>query len=166
MKVCLAPQCMSPVFSNHYCLRHQNLRTDSKYQKKQAEKKYKQYHPEKKIVRKLDFGFKSESDMFYKIWDERSHICQFTGEDLSSLIFRSDGLWFSCFMHILSKGKYPLFRLNANNIVLGSPEFHRIVDQGTVDDRLKHPQWDWGTWDRLVVKKKEEYSKFLKDNLL
>jgi hypothetical protein len=165
MKACLAPQCMSPVFSNHYCLRHQNLRTDSKYLKKQAEKNYKKYHPEKKVMRNMDFGFKGEWDMFNKIWDEYPfHTCQFTGESLDK--FYKTDFWPNCFLHILPKGKYPLFKLNKFNVVLGHPDFHRIVDAGTLDDRLKHPQWDWGTWDKLVIKKKDEYAKFLKDNLL
>ena len=166
MKACHHSTCMNPVFSNGYCQNHQYLRTDSKYLKKQAEKKYKQFHPVKAVVRNMNFGFKGEADMFYKIWDERSHVCQFTGENLESFIYRSDGLWFSCFAHLLPKGKFPLFKLNPENIRIVYPEFHTIVDQGTKDDRLKHPEWDFKAWDDLVYQMKNEYVKFMKDNLL
>ena len=164
MKACYHSTCMNPVFSNGYCTNHQYLRTDSKYLKKQAERKYKQFHPVKAIVRNINFGFKGEAEMFEKIWDERKHICEFTGENLDQ--FYETPFWYSCFAHILPKGRFPLFKLNAKNIRLVYPEFHTIIDQGTKADRLKHPEWDFKFWDELVYQMKNEYLKFQKENHL
>jgi hypothetical protein len=164
MKACHHSTCMNPVFSNGYCQNHQYLRTDSKYLKKQAEKKYKQFHPVKAVVRNINFGFKGELEMFHEIWNERNHTCEFTGENLE-LIYATEW-WVSCFAHILPKGRFPLFKLNKENIRLVYPEFHTIVDQGTKADRLKHPTWDFTYWDELVQMMKAEYIKFQKQNLL
>ena len=165
MKICKHNTCSYPVFSHLYCSSHQYLRTDSGYLKKQAAAKEKRYHPVKKVTRDLNFGFKGELDMFEHIWDEYPfHTCEFTGESLDK--FYGTDLWYNCFMHILPKGRFPLFKLYAKNIRLGYPMFHTIVDQGTKEDRLDHPTWDFNTWDRLVQKMKEEYIKFKKENLL
>lgn len=102
--------------------------------------------------------------MFHEIWNERSHVCEFTGESLDQ--FYGTDLWVNCFLHILPKGRFPLFKLYKNNIRLGYPEFHTIVDQGTKADREKHPEWDFQFWDELVQQMKSEYIKFMKDNLL
>jgi len=155
---------MDPVFSHGYCKNHQYLRTDSSYLQKQKIAKEKRFHPAKKITRDMNFGFKNELEMFMNIWHDRSHICEFTGNNLEK--YRGTHLFFSCFLHILPKGKFPLFKLNAENVVLGDPEFHRIVDAGTKADRLKHPLWDFDRWDKLVYQMKEKYIQFKKDNLL
>jgi hypothetical protein len=164
MKPCHNAICMNPVFSHGYCKNHQYLRTDSKYIDKQKDKRLRQYYPVKKVTRGMNFGFKNEGYLFMSIWEDRPHICQFTGESLEQ--FYDTDFWPNCFLHILPKGKFPLFKLNPENIILGLPEFHRIVDAGTKADRLKHPAWDWIYWDELVIKLKEEYSVFLKRNLL
>ena len=164
MRACHHSTCMNPIFSNGYCKNHQYLRTDSKYIRKQAERKFKQFHLIKKVTRDLNFGFTGEADMFEKIWWNRKHVCEFTGENLER--FYGTDLFYSCFMHILPKGRFPLFKLNAENVRLGFPEFHTIVDQGTKADREKHPEWDFNFWDELVQEMKQKYIKFQKDNLL
>ena len=165
MKACKHPSCTYPVFSHLYCKSHQYLRTDSGYLKKQAIAKEKKYHPVKKVMRNMDFGFSGEAEMFDSIWDQTPfHFCEFTGESLD--LFYGTDLYYSCFMHILSKKQFPLFKLNSKNIRLGYPMFHTIVDQGTKDDRLEHPTWDFDKWDRLVQEMKEEYINFKKKNLL
>lgn len=164
MKACQAPNCISPVFSNHYCQRHQRLRTDEKYLRKQKEKLQKKFHPVKKIVRNINFGFKGELDMFNYIWETRPHVCEFTGERLEQ--FHGTDLWYSCFLHVLPKGKFPLFKLNSENVRLGFPAFHTIIDQGTEADRAKHPEWDFRHWDELHQEMKEEYIAFKKENLI
>ena len=164
MKLCKHNTCTYPVFSHLYCSSHQYLRTDSGYLKKQAAAKEKRYHPVKKVTRDLNFGFKGELDMFEHIWEDRSHICQFTGESLDQ--FYGTTLWVSCFAHILPKGKFPLFKLYAKNVELVYPTFHHIVDFGTIDHRKDRPQWNFKSWDKLVQKMKEEYMEFKKANLL
>jgi hypothetical protein len=164
MKACHQSTCMNPVFSHGYCTNHQYLRTDSKYIDKQKDKRLRQYYPIKKIVRDIDFEFRNELDMFNQIWDIRPHKCEFTGESLDQ--FYGTDLWYSCFLHVLPKGRFPLFKLNAENVRLGFPDFHWIVDKGTKADRLDHPTWDFTFWDELVQEMKEKYIKFKKDNLL
>jgi hypothetical protein len=161
MRTCHNSLCMNPVFSHGYCKNHQYLRTDSKYIDKQKDKRLRQYYPVKKIIRNINFGFGNELEMFHQIWNERSHVCQFTGENLDDT-----GLWINCFAHILPKGKFPLFKFNPENVRLVYPEFHRIIDRGTKADRLKHPTWDFKFWDELVQEMKTEYIKFQKQNLL
>ena len=164
MGTCHNSTCTNPIFSHGFCKYHQNLRTDSKYLQKKAEQLSRKFHPVKKIVRNINFGFRNEVDMFHTIWNERRHVCEFTGESLEQ--FYGTDLWYSCFAHILPKGKFPLFKLNADNIRLVFPDFHTTIDQGTQKDRLKHPDWDFKHWDELVQKMKNEYVKFQKDNLL
>jgi hypothetical protein len=155
---------MNPVFSHGYCKNHQHLRTDSKYIDKHKDKRLRQYYPVKKVSKKPLFGFTCELEMFHQIWGERPHKCIFTGENLDQY-FGTD-FWFSCFAHILPKGKFPLFKLNPENVRLVYPEFHSIVDQGTKDDQLKHLNWDFQLWDDLVQEMKSEYIIYMKENLL
>lgn len=164
MKTCHNSLCLNPVFSNGYCQNHQFLRTDSKYIDKQKDKRLRQYYPVKKIGKNASFGYSSERSMFDDIWDTRSHTCQFTGESLDR--FYGTDFWYWCFLHVLPKGRFPLFKLNSENIRLGFPDFHTIIDQGTDADRLKHPTWDFDFWDELVQQMKSEYIKFMKQNLL
>jgi len=164
MKTCHNSLCMNPVFSHGYCTNHQFLRTDSKYIDKQKDKRLRQYYPVKKIVRNIDFGFKSELEMFEFIWDALPRICCVTGENLDQ--FYGTDLWFSCFSHILPKGKFPLFKLNPENIRLVFPDFHYFIHHGIYQNRTKHPTWDFDYWDELVQQMKSEYLKFQKQNLL
>jgi hypothetical protein len=102
--------------------------------------------------------------MYDYIWDSRRHVCEFTSKNLDQ--FKGTDLWFSCFAHILPKGKFPLFRLNEENVRLVYPMFHTIIDQGIKADREKHPDWDFRYWNELFQSMKESYMKFKKDNLL
>ena len=162
MKACHHSTCMNPVFSHGYCTNHQYLRTDSKYIDKRKDKRLRQYYPVKKVSKNPSFGFEGELEMFHQIWGERPHKCIFTGEDLNQFYYTD--FWYNCFAHILPKGKFPLFKLNPENVRLVYPEFHSIVDQGTKADRLKHPEWDWTYWDELTQQLKAQYLKFMKGN--
>jgi len=46
-------------------------------------------------------------------------------------------MWKTCFMHILSKGQYPLFSHRKDNILLVQPEIHVVYDHGTRDKLFK-----------------------------
>ena len=68
-----------------------------------------------------------EKVLFDVIWATRPHVCEVSGQ-----IIREANV--SCFMHILSKGAYPKFRLFDKNILLVTPEIHNEYDNGDRSD--------------------------------
>ena len=111
------------------------------------------------------FGFKSQVDLFDHLWETRAHKCPYSG--LSLAPFKDDpDMRRSCCAHILPKGKYPLFKLNEENVMLVHPIFHSIVDGGTLRDREQYPEWRWDKWDTHVIQMKVEYRSFQSTNLL
>jgi len=116
---------------------------------------------------KRSWGYSSQVDMFDDLWAKATRYgkitptCPYTNEKLDHMGL----LWYNMFAHILSKQKYPMWRLNPNNIRIVHPEFHRIVDQGRLQERSLHPEWKWTEWDSLVEDKKKEYESFIKENL-
>lgn len=113
------------------------------------------------------FGFSNQVVLFRSLWYDGSgkrHICPFTGEDLDRYSGRE--MWFQCFLHVLPKGRYPYFKLNPENIIIASPYFHKVVDQGTEADRAKHPDWKFDKWDALVLEMRQKYEDFKKEHLL
>lgn len=113
---------------------------------------------------KQHWGFKSQVALFDYIWDTRKWVCPYTGKDLKG--FADDRLMRRiCCAHVLPKGKYPLFKLNSENVELVHPHFHQIVDNGTFDDRDKHLTWDFDAWDKKVEEMKVKYEMF-KDKYL
>lgn len=154
-----------------YCARHQYLRTDAKKPKKP------QYHAIKckgeslttRMMKQMDFGFEDQISMFQWCWENAQNekgevFCKYTGEKLN-MFFNTDMFW-SCFAHVLSKGKYPWFKLNPENIAVVNPGFHTLVDQGTSLQRTNHPTWRFDLWYNEVEKMKAEYASFKKKNLL
>lgn len=109
------------------------------------------------------WGFTTQKQMFDFIWETREHKCQFTGSDLN-LVPKYQFHWM--FMHILRKGKYPLWKYNPDNIVLGHPNFHVAADNFTEEERQKHPDWDFDLFFQMQEQKKEEYRLFLLDNVI
>lgn len=65
--------------------------------------------------------FKSQSEMFGWIWDNRPHKSELTGKPLLS---KGHFQWHWQFLHVLPKGSYPMWRLNPDNIILALPEEH------------------------------------------
>ena len=59
--------------------------------------------------------------MFEYVWATREHISEVSGK---ALLPRHDYRWPWQFAHILSKGQYPSFKLNPDNIMLMLPEEH------------------------------------------
>lgn len=159
--------CGWPVFSHGYAKYCQNKRTDDKKIKKSIPKI--KITTVKDFSKKPDFGFDNQISMFEVLWNNAKDkngivTCHFTGERLNR--FYGTELWYSCFMHILPKGKYTYWKLNPNNIAIALPDFHKIIDQGSMDDRKKHPTWAFDRYDALVLYMKEEYNRFKFENHL
>lgn len=110
-KTCIYLGCTYPVFSHAYCRSHQWCRKDDKY---------KPYRYVKKPT--------GEKEVFESIWKTRPHKSFLTGHPL-------DFFNVSYFAHILSKGKYPKYRLKRANIILLTVEEHFLLDQGTSEQR-------------------------------
>lgn len=81
--------------------------------------------PLKKISKKRQnrLSLNSEKDIFKEIREERDHVCQICWKYIYE--WRA---W--CFAHMLSKGMYPKYRLNKDNILLCCNIFcHYEVDR-------------------------------------
>ena len=145
------------------------MRTDEKYLRKKEEQRQKKFTKKPKIVRDINFGYGNQVIMFQNLWSEAKNnkaevICPFSGQDIT--MYRSGQIWFNCFAHILPKKNYPYFKLNPENVRVVSPDFHKIIDQGTFADRQRHPEWKWDEGDALVEKMKIAYQEYKKLNLL
>lgn len=67
--------------------------------------------------------------LFEAIWKSRPHVCQVTDQPIKHFSV-------SCFMHVLSKGAYPKFRLFDRNILLVMPDVHDKYDCGDRSDPM------------------------------
>jgi hypothetical protein len=173
-RTCGVDNCFQPVFGTDkntnigYCWKHQYHRTDKKNARKELGiKKIKVTTVRDDLM--TSFGFNDQIIMFNTLWenhkDEKGRVfCTFSGQQLNGFLI-SD-LYYNCFAHLLSKKNYPWFKLNPANVAIVHPEFHRIVDQGTFKERSEHPTWDWEAWDLRVLKMKEDYAQFKRENLL
>jgi hypothetical protein len=65
-----------------------------------------------------------------------------------------------------AEGNLYLLEAEPRNIIMLHPEAHNIVDQGTQEDRDKHPEWNWKAWDAEVELAKEEYDEYVINNNL
>lgn len=90
----------------------------------------------------------SQIKLFKKIWDNRSHYSEISGEPLERY---TDELWLCIFAHILPKSHYPRYKYSEENIMLVTPSEHQLLDQGTYDQRAKYPKVNWD----LFFQKKE-----------
>ena len=173
MKQCNEPNCTLPVFGGLKCKYHQHKRTDKPNKtkikpvkplsfKKGTNTKIKQNNGFKSQLQK-SFGFDSQIEMFEFIWDNRPHVCALSGQDLNKVPYWQRHWMFA---HVLNKKNYPFFKLKEDNILLVHPDVHYCVDNFTEDMREKHKEINFDFWFKLVEKKKEEYKKFLLDNML
>lgn len=79
----------------------------------------------KKTRNKKKSRKQGQKEMFLKIWADRPHISELSGESLGEEI----NVWF--FAHILGKGAYPQIKLNPDNIMLVTHDEHWQLDQNT-----------------------------------
>ncbi len=121
MKTCLHPNCSNSVFSHGHCKYHY------------------QYKPKvKKIKIKSE---ESQVELFNRIWNNRPHKSELSGESLEK--YHGTDLWYSCFLHLLPKSHYGRYKYSEENIILGTPNEHKLIDQGTSDQRLEYPEVNW-----------------------
>lgn len=108
--------------------------------------------PEKKVKAKTPYKFvkkpTGEKALFEKIWSERAHNSQVSGEWLGEFNV-------SYFAHILPKGqnKYHHFKLNPRNIYLMTYEEHHNWD----NNRAKCVGKEWKLLKLIEEELKEEY---------
>jgi len=117
MKKCAHNGCNNPVFSHGIC----------KYHYKYVPKK------NKKVLPSICSG---QMDLFNKIWSSRLHKSELSGQPLDQ--FKNTQYFVWLFAHILPKGQYSMFKLEEENIILVSPEEHRLIDFGTCDERMEY----------------------------
>ncbi len=111
--------------------------------------------PEKKIKVKKQYRYvkkaTGEKAVFEEIWNERPHISQISGEPIIDPTPTN-------FLHVLPKAqnKYPLFKLNKQNIILGTEDNHYDWDHNRAGIQ-NDPAWQWVF--ELEASLKEQYSK-------
>ena len=127
MKINLCKHCGKyPVWGGGYCKYHQHFRTDKKTKTL-------------KTTRKKT----GEMEIFNAIWEERtqpdgSHVSEISGHRLDG--YYNTMFYPNLFMHILPKGGYPRTRLDKGVIMLGTPQEHFLIDQGTEAQRKAYEQ--------------------------
>lgn len=70
--------------------------------------------------------FKNQTDLFNHVWNTRKHISEISGKNLYP---PGHWLFFHQFAHVLSKGAFPRYKLNPDNIMLMLPEEHSNQEQ-------------------------------------
>ncbi|MFZ7121755.1 MAG: hypothetical protein ACOWWH_12515 [Eubacteriaceae bacterium] len=70
--------------------------------------------------------FKNQKELFEYIWETRPHISEFSGEPL---LPKGHFQWHWQFMHCLPKGSYLKYKLNPDNIILGTVYEHEHQEE-------------------------------------
>ena len=102
------------------------------------------------------WGFTSEKEMFKHIWDTRPHKSELSGIKIPEPKAHN-------FLHVLPKGlnKYPHFRFNPYNIVLGTMKEHHLFDNGTDRQRREYEKSVgmefWDSLYEMAERFKREY---------
>lgn len=147
-KKCKHPGCHLPVFSTGYCRRH--LWNVDKYSKRRPISSSKRLKPTKgyqipRVSKKRAEELKgySQIDLFWDKWNEmdKPRVCPVSGKRLDYL--EGSDLWYSCFAHVLPKGKHPKLKLLKANVLVVHPDVHKLYDQGTEEQREAMNGWDW-----------------------
>ena len=63
----------------------------------------------------------NQKQMFQQIWNDREHVSEVSGRPL---LPQGHPQWHWQFAHVLSKGAFPRYKLNPDNIMLMLPEEH------------------------------------------
>lgn len=112
----------------------------------------------------------AELQLFKYIWHKSNKRSFISGLVLRD--FEGTDLWHNMFMHVLPKGqnKYPHFKYYGRNIILGTPNEHHLLDNGTEDQRISYAldveeksggknTADWAKVKALEEELKLEYKK-------
>jgi len=106
------------------------------------EKKYSQ-PKQKKGLKQKERKPTGELALFKEIYLERGGVCEITGAKIEFHPI--------CFMHILSKGAYPRFRLYKKNIIMAIADIHINYDGGSKEFLLSlYPKAN------IIYEKKDE----------
>lgn len=157
-KRCAVVGCNMFAWGGGFCKGHQFLR--------EAKKPIPKYKP-RKTAPTHKYGFKTLPELFMAVVyaAPRPIICPVSGEDITKLFSEDFDIWKCCCAHILSRGKYPMWRLNPYNIVLLHPEAHKLFDQGTEAQRQGKKGWNWDYLYTLQEQLKKEYDdEYRKEN--
>jgi hypothetical protein len=172
MKKCDVVNCFYPVFGTDkntkkkYCKKHQFLRTDiiKNIKKKTVDQRNDALIKTITNFDPFQWGFKDELSLFNYIWDNRNHISEISGKPLYG-----GNLYLALFLHVLPKGKYPLYRYNPNNIILAKPIEHVLIDQGSSSARrkytLENPSADFSIFYNKKIELEQEYKLILKEKM-
>lgn len=139
MKLCKFDNCNNKIFTHGYCKRHSYIYYGEKGKTKT-----------KKVFKKKT----GEKSIFEHIWETRPHKSFISGQDLDFYVYP---YFFNLFAHVLSKNKYPEFRLYDKNIILLTPYEHFLLDQGTEEQRSNYNA-DWELIYKLKGDLIAEYS--------
>lgn len=78
--------------------------------------------------------FQTQKEMFKYIYETRKHVSELTGRPLLP-IGHFKFHW--QFLHVLSKGTYPYYKLNPDNILLALPEEHEKQEMFSIFNEKK-----------------------------
>lgn len=92
-------------------------------------------------------------DVFLEVWSERPHKSEISGKPLDK--YEGTEFFPNVFMHILDKKNYPRYRLSKDNLWLGTPWEHVLIDQGTQEQRKKYEQECDCSFQAFYVKREQ-----------
>lgn len=133
--------------SGNYCHKHNQERLSG-----QKEGCY----PKQKIPRKLRRKPTGEKILFDAILSTRKNVSFLTEKALTSWDIEG----YKCCAHVLSKNKYPMFRLNDTNIILLTQEEHNLLDAGTEEQRERYAKENNCSWEVIYGKRKSLERKY------
>ncbi len=70
--------------------------------------------------------FKTQKELFEHVWETRPHVSEISGLPLYP---KGDMLHYHQYLHVLSKGAYPQYKLRLENIMLATPSEHQNQEQ-------------------------------------
>lgn len=69
---------------------------------------------------------KTQKELFKYVWETREHVSEISGKPLYA---EGHYQWHWQFAHVLSKGAYPKYKFNPDNIMLMLPDEHEHQEQ-------------------------------------